>query len=79
MEFALIGHTTAGQIVAMLTSISAIIHATVALISGVDVRNPLLVGNTLSSPKTSVSEQRSRRQPCLILEALAQICDNPTP
>ena len=56
-ELALIGHAIAGQMVTMLTSITVIINATVALISGIDVANRVLVGSIFRSPK----DYRSKR------------------
>jgi len=52
LEFALIGHAIAGQMVAILTSISAIMNATAVLIIQVDVPNRILVGSILRAPKT---------------------------
>jgi|SRR5712691_3233353 len=51
LEFALIGHAIAGQMVAILTSISAIMNATAVLIIEVDVPNRILVGSILRAPK----------------------------
>ena len=50
-EAAFTGHSTAGQTVAMLTSISAITNATAVLIIEVDVPKWVLVGGILRAPK----------------------------
>ena len=51
LEFVPSGHATTGQMVTMLTSISAITNATAVLISEVDVASRILVGSILRSPK----------------------------
>jgi hypothetical protein len=56
-------HAIAGQTVAMLTSINAIIHATAFLIIGVDVPNRILVVNILRAPKDQHTKERSHCQP----------------
>ena len=58
------GHAIAGQMVAMLTSITAITNATAVLIIiiEVDVPNRILVGNILRSPKDKcIKNSRQRR------------------
>jgi hypothetical protein len=57
LESAPSGQATAGQMVAMLTSISAITNATAVFISGVDVANRILVGSILRAPKISIPKQ----------------------
>ena len=51
LESDLIGHAIAGQIVTILTSTIAIIHATPVLIIEIDVPNRILVGSILRAPK----------------------------
>ncbi len=63
-EAAFTGHSTAGQTVAMLTSISAITNATAVLIIEVDVLNRISVGNILRSPKDKYIKN-SRQRPTI--------------
>ena len=56
LEFAPSGHATAGQMVAILTSINAIVKATAVLIIEVDVPNRVLVGSILRAPTNQYTE-----------------------